>query len=153
MLDAGVHFAAGLRLLLGSDYIVRLSAFTNRLQKHLPPVDTIDASLRTKSGATGTFSFSYGTTLSGTEWTLACEKGIVSVSGSIVTTMIDGKEDKTEIQDERSGVPPEVRKWGQVLAAGGGQNERQIPEEALADLELVRISLLASCSGMRIRMC
>ena len=144
LLDAGVHFTAGLRLLLGSEHIVRLSAFTNQIQKHLPPVDTIDASLKTKSGATGTFSFSFGSTLSGSEWTIGCEKGSVSVSGSTVTTVIDGKEEKTDIQDERSGVPPEVRKWGQALAAGGKQNDRQIPEEALADLELVRISLAGS---------
>ena len=97
LLDAGVHFTAGLRLLLGSDHIVRLSAFTNQLQKHLPPVDTIDASLKTKSGATGTFSFSFGSTLSGSEWTIGCEKGLVSLSGSTITTSIDGEEERTEV--------------------------------------------------------
>ena len=148
MLDAGVHFVAGLRLLLGPDHIVRLSAFTNQLQKHLPPADTIDASLKTKSGATGTFSFSFGTTLSGSEWTVGCERGSVSLSGSTITTLVDGKEEKIEIEDERTGVPPEVRKWGQALAAGK-QNDRQIPEEALADLELVRNSLYLKPSFVR----
>ena len=60
----------------------------------------------------------------------------MSISRSTVTTVIDGKEVKKEVEDERSGVPPEVRKWGEALAAGS-KNERQILEEALADLELV----------------
>lgn len=139
LLDGGVHFTAGLRLLLGPENpIVRLSAFSAQLQKHLPPVDTVDATMKSKTGAIGTFSVSFGTSLTGSEWTVGCEGGSVSVSRSTVTTVIDGKEEKKEIQDEKSGVPPEVRKWGEALVAGT-QNERQRPEEALADLELVRV--------------
>ncbi|MCJ1357227.1 MAG: hypothetical protein MMC33_007223 [Icmadophila ericetorum] len=136
LLDGGVHFTAGLRLLLGSDVVVRLSAYSNQLQKHLPPVDTVDATMRTKSGTTGTFSVSFGTTFTGSEWTIACEGGTVSISRSTITTIINGKEEKKEVQDEATGVPPEVRKWGEALLAGR-QNERQRPEEALADLELL----------------
>lgn len=142
LLDGGVHFTAGLRLLLGSNNkITRLSAFTNQLQEHLPPVDSVDATLKTATGSTGTFQVSFGTTLTGKEWTIGCEDGSVSVSGSTITTVIDGKEEKTEIEDERSGVPPEVRKWGEAIAAGQA-NERQKPEEALADLEIVCIYTL-----------
>lgn len=106
------------------------------MQKHLPPVDTLDAALKTKSGATGSFSVSFGTTMSGSEWTVGCEGGSVSISRSTVTTVIDGKEEKKEIQDERSGVPPEVRDWGEALVAGKSNN-RQSPEQALGDLEIV----------------
>ncbi|MCJ1321368.1 hypothetical protein MMC15_006712 [Xylographa vitiligo] len=141
LLDGGVHFTAGIRLLLGSkDKITRLSAFTNQLQKHLPPVDSVDATMKTATGSTGTFQVSFGTTLTGSEWTVGCEGGSVSVSGSTITTNIDGKEEKTEVKDERSGVPPEVRKWGEALTAGK-TNERQNPEEALADLELLELML------------
>ncbi|MCJ1479387.1 hypothetical protein MMC13_008072 [Lambiella insularis] len=137
LLDGGVHFVAGIRLLLGSkDKITRLSAFTSQLQKHLPPVDSVDATMKTATGSTGTFQVSFGTTLTGNEWTVGCEGGSVSVSGSTITTVIDDKEEKTEVKDERSGVPPEVRKWGEAIAAGH-MNERQKPEEALADLELL----------------
>ena len=100
-------------------------------------MDTVDATMKTQSGATGTFSLSMGTTFTGSEWSIACEGGSVSISRSTVTTVFDGKEERVDIQDERSGVPPEVRKWGEALSAGK-RNERQIPEEALADLELVR---------------
>ncbi len=128
---------AGLRLLLGpANTIDRVSAHTAQLQQHLPPVDTIAGILKTKNGATGTLSISYGTTFKGSEWAFACEGGVVSVSRSTVTTTFDGKEEVVQVEDERTGVPPEVRAWGEALVKGE-RNEKQLPEEALADLELV----------------
>ena len=59
--------------------------------------------------------------------------------------MFDGKEEKIDDEDERTGVPPEVRKWGEVLAAGE-RNEKQVPEEALADLKLVSALLVLRLS-------
>jgi predicted dehydrogenase len=145
LLDGGVHFTAGIRLLLGSaNAIARLSAFTTQLQKHLPPVDTVDATLKTKTGVTGTFSVSFGTSLTGSEWTVACEGGSVSVSRPTVTTDIDGHKESKDVKDERTGVPPEVRHWAEAINSGK-QNEEQKPEEALADLELVRVYLDMYC--------
>lgn len=128
-LDGGIHQVAGLRLLLGPENTVaRLSAHTAQLQKHLPPVDTIDATMKTKHGATGTFSTSYGTSFPRiSEWALACEGGSVSISRSTVTTVFDGKEEVAEVEDERTGVPPEVRMREEALAAGK-RNEKQIPK-------------------------
>lgn len=145
LLDGGVHFTAGLRTLLGSsNAITHLSAFTAQLQKHLPPVDTVDATLQTKTGITGTFSISFGTTFTGSEWTVACEGGGVSVSRSTVTTNINGHVERKEIKDERTGVPPEVRHWAEAIKSGK-QNEKQKPEQALGDLELVSIYLDKYC--------
>lgn len=143
LLDGGVHFTAGLRLLLGpSNPLATLSAQTSQLQPHLPPVDTVDAVLKTEHGATGTFSVSFGTSFKGSEWSIACKKGVVSVSGSKVTV----GEDTKDVEDEKTGVPPEVRKWGDALKAGKA-NERQIPEEALADLELLEGMLKSGEAG------
>ena len=147
MLDGGVHWTAGLRLLLGPENtITRLSAFTNQLRQDLPPVDTMDAIMKTKSGATGTFSVSFGSTLTGFEWIVACDGRSVSVSDSVVATTFNGKEEKKEVKDERTGVPLEVRKWGEALV-NGTRNEKQIPEEALADLELVENMLKSGENG------
>lgn len=57
VLDMGVHFAALVRLLLGSDEgrLTRVSAFTCQVQEHLPPVDTANATLKCKSGISGVF--------------------------------------------------------------------------------------------------
>ena len=119
-----------------------LSAYTTQLQKHLPPVDTIEATAKAKNGAVGSISISFGTTYKGSEWTIACEQGFVSVSRDKVTI-----DDKTDIvKDERTGVPPEVREWGRALAAGSS-NPRQSPEEALADLELLEAMLKSGEQG------
>ncbi len=76
-----MHHTAGLRLLLGPENpLVSVSAYTTQLQKHLPPVDTIEAIARAKDGAVGSISISFGTTYKGSEWTLACEQGVVSIS-------------------------------------------------------------------------
>lgn len=136
-----MHFIAGSRLLLGPENTIeRLSAFTTQLRKHLPPVDTVDTILRTKNEATGTFSLSVGTTFTGVEWDIACEGGTVRNSRGTITTMFDQKEKSVKIEDRTDGVPTEIRAWGEALAKGT-RNEKQIPEEALADLELVECML------------
>ncbi|KUL85102.1 hypothetical protein ZTR_08313 [Talaromyces verruculosus] len=142
LLDGGVHYTAALRGLLGSDvHVTRLAAFTTLLKEHLPPVDTMDAILKTNTGIQGTFQSSVATTLTGPEWTIACEKGTVTVAKSEVTIRpVDGEEVTKTIPDERTGVPPEIRAWGEALAAGR-QNPEQTPEEALADLELIELML------------
>jgi len=143
LLDGGVHFTAALRLMLGKDNpLVSLSSHSALLQKHLPPVDTVEATAKSKKGAVGTISISFGTTAKGSEWTVGCEDGYVSISGNKVT--VDGKTE--EVTDERTGVPPEVRKWGEALAAGT-VNEKQSPEEGLADLELIEAMLRSGEQG------
>lgn len=143
LLDGGVHFTAGLRLLLGkANPLAEVSAQTAQLQEHLTPLDTIDAALITKQGATGTVSISFGTTFKGSEWSVACDKGVVSVSGSTVKV---GDEEQT-VNDERSGVPPEIRMWGEALSQGT-VNQRQSTEEALGDLELIEAMLRSGEEG------
>lgn len=82
------------------------------------------------SGATGTFSNSHLSRLS--------EGGTANlpVFESTVITVFEGDEEKTKVADEKTGVSLKVRKWAEALAMGQ-RNEKQIPEEALADLELV----------------
>lgn len=137
LLDGGVHFVAATRLLLGpANAPERVSAFTAQLQEHLPPVDTVDATWRTKSGVSGTFSVSFGTTFKGSEYVVACEKGTVAVLRGKVVVTRDGEEEVKEFADSASGVKEEVKAWGEAIAAGK-QDPRQTPEEALNDLKLV----------------
>jgi predicted dehydrogenase len=140
LLDGGVHYVAGLRRLLESqptNKVSRLSAFTTLLQEHLPPVDTINATLKLESGVSGTYQQSVGTSLTGSEWTVGCEHGVVTVTDSKVTVTVGGKTEEKLILDERTGVPPVVRVWGEAIATGFMVKDLE-PEEALADLELVR---------------
>lgn len=138
LLDGGVHYVAGLRQLIDAagDRMERVSSFTTLLKSHLAPFDTINAVIRTESGISGTFQLSVGTTLRGDEFTVACENGVVTVNGSDVKIVANGKETQHSISNEKTGVPPEVRAWGEAIAAGKTW-EAQEPENALADLELV----------------
>ncbi|KAF7560859.1 hypothetical protein G7046_g3290 [Stylonectria norvegica] len=145
LLDCGVHYIAALRTLLAAqpgNEITQVSAFTNLLRDFLPPIDTANAILRTKSGISGGFLFSVGSGLEADEWTVECENGWVKVSshidGSDVTVFCDGKSTTHRIPNERNGVPPEIRAWGAALAAGNVLPELE-PEPALADLEVMEL--------------
>jgi hypothetical protein len=62
----------------------------------------------------------------------------VTVSRNKIVTRSGGEEVVEEIEDEKTGVPPEVRNWGEGLVVGT-REERLEPEEALADVELVSL--------------
>lgn len=148
LLDGGVHFVAGTRLLLeaGGEKVKRLSAFTTQLQEHLPPVDTLHATLQLGSGASGTLSVSFGTTDSGSEYVVASEKGTVTVTRSKVVVSKDGNSETKEFPEEGSGVKQEVKAWAESLASGK-PNARQSPEEALADLQILEAALKSGEQG------
>ena len=151
VLDGGVHSIAALRQIIGSERIEYVSAFTRQNQAHLPPIDTVDACVRTKNGATGTISISFGTTLKGNGHTAGFEHGSLSLISDRGTKSAAGKSstrsmrvvvtkgdniDVQNIEDEGSGVKPEIRTWAESIM-NGKQDPRQTPEQALADLEVV----------------
>ncbi|KIW03136.1 uncharacterized protein PV09_05778 [Verruconis gallopava] len=151
LLDGGVHLIAGLRQLLeaGNERLKHVSAFTNSIEEYLPPVDTINAIVKTESGISGTLQISFGTTLRGNEWTVACENGVVSVIDvldSVVTVMVDGKKTILPLANEKTGVPPEVRVWGKALANGTALKAQE-PESARADLEIIELILRSGEKG------
>ncbi len=133
---------------MGTDYCTSLTAYTTLLQEHLPPVDTVNSVWQTKSGVSGTFSVSFGTTLSGSEYTVACEKGSVTIIRDKVTVRF-GEESEgnfTEIDfsekpdNAGSGVKPEVMSWAQSMV-DGKPNPKQSPEQGLGDLEILEAML------------
>lgn len=148
LLDGGVHFIAGMRMLLGPDaQVSKTSAFTQQLQPHLLPVDTVDATFKLANGSTGNFSVSFGTTFSGAEWSIACEGGSVAISGKNVTiNPKDGEEKVEEKPDELGGVKQEVFAWAKSLVSGKA-DPQQSPEEALADLEVLEAMLQSGEKG------
>ncbi|KAF2705730.1 NAD(P)-binding protein [Pleomassaria siparia CBS 279.74] len=136
LLDGGVHFLAATRLLLAKESLVRTSAFTAQLQEHLPPVDTVHAVVQLGSGVSGTVEISFGTTFTGSEYSVACEKGTVSVSRGKVTITRGKDVEVKDHPDEGNGVKQEVKAWAEGLQKGE-MDRRQAPEEALKDLVLL----------------
>jgi len=135
LLDGGVHFIAALRLLLGEEeYITRVSAFTTKLQEHLPPIDTLTAVAQTKSGAIGTISISFGTTFKEDQYSVAFEKGTITVKYDQVDTDTNGKVDTKNFSSE--DVKEEVKSFAHGVNEGR-LDPMQSPEQALADLEVL----------------
>lgn len=97
--------------------------------------------MRLASGISGTYQHSVGTTFTGSEWTIACERGTVSFGDSKVIVTTGDSETRLSVADERTGVPPTVRAWAESLHTATPCKDLQ-PEEALADLELVRLDFL-----------
>ena len=126
-----------------------LTAYTTLLQEHLPPVDTVNSVWLTKSGISGTFSVSFGTTFSGSEYAIACEKGSVTVGFAKVTVRLgeekENNESVTEFKDEGSGVKQEVAAWAKGIV-DGAPNTKQSPMQALGDLEILE-KMLRSGEG------
>ncbi|KAF3903486.1 hypothetical protein ABW20_dc0108477 [Dactylellina cionopaga] len=140
-LDAGVHFTAALRKLVGEDHVSSLSAFTKLNQEHLVPIDTITSTIRLKSGACGTFAMSYGTPSGKAfEWLIVCEQGSVKLSDGpkVEVKKVDMPEEITDFEDpvDRNGVQAEVRAFAEAVRRGTA-NEDQSPEMAVGDLELI----------------
>ncbi|KAI1270350.1 NAD(P)-binding protein [Xylariaceae sp. FL1019] len=140
LLDGGVHNTAALRELLGNEHSVSsLIAHTSLVSSHLPPVDSINAIIQTKSGVIGSYIHSAGTAMSAHEYLVSCENGYVKVEPDKVTTVIGIGADATPTErlwKRTSGVHEEVKAWAEALVSGQ-PNPRQSPELALGDLELM----------------
>ena len=143
MLDGGIHYIAAIRQILGPDHpIVRTSAFTKQLQPHLPPVDTIDAILRTRDELSGTFCVSFGTTFKGGGYSIACERGTVTaLRGKVIIEQLGVEaEESFDFPDEGAGVKQEVQAWAEGIQSGE-IDPRLSAAEALKDLELLEAML------------
>ncbi|KAI0164332.1 NAD(P)-binding protein [Hypoxylon sp. FL1284] len=146
LLDAGVHFTAALRRVLGPDNAVEsVVALTSRATDYLPAVDSVNAVLKTKSGAVGSFVNSAGSLDRVFEYSVACEGGVVRAEPAKVTTVRGaGKDAVTEEKTFEPGfaVKEEVQAWAEAVQSGV-PNPEQTPEKALGDLELLE-SMLTS---------
>jgi predicted dehydrogenase len=121
------------------------------LQKKLAPVDTVHALLSTKSGASGTFTVSFGTEFkAGFQIHIVTTKGSVTVTPTEVTvTMKDEGGNKLELKKNfafSAGVKPEIEAFGKSINAGN-VDSKQSPENALKDLEILEGMLRSGEKG------
>ncbi|KAH8888055.1 NAD(P)-binding protein [Thozetella sp. PMI_491] len=152
LLDGGVHFIAGLRLLLSQvgQEIKQVACFSALLEEKLPPVDTVHAIASTQDGKSGTLSISFGTEFkSGLELEVVTTNGAIIWSNGNVTTKTRGVGGKaTEERKEfafDAGVKAELEAFGKAIKAGT-LDPLQSPGEGLKDLEILQ-ALLESGSA------
>ncbi|KAE8395684.1 hypothetical protein BDV23DRAFT_144566 [Aspergillus alliaceus] len=134
VLDGGVHGVAALRLILGQgDGLATVAAHASLRQEHLAPVDTVDALLKTRSGATGVVSVSYGSEINDSVFEFTCADGIVKLDFDRLTVNGEGYD----VPFEGRGVNKELAEFVESINSGAGIATRLRPEEALADLEVM----------------
>ena len=140
LLDGGIHHAAGARLFLQGEQNKphSVQAISDQVQENLPPIDSINAIIKTTSGASGVFQHSQGTTMNAFEFDFAFEKGSVKICEDIVTiTPVDG-ETVTKSFPRSSGVGEEVQAWANGLSSGS-MDEMQSCHQGLQDLEFMEL--------------
>lgn len=143
VLDGGIHVVAGLRLILSGaeDALATLSAQACLQQAHLAPVDTVDAVVKTRGGATGAVSLSYGSPFRDSVFEFGCaDGGVVTLDGDRVT--VDGES--YEVPFQGRCVKEEIAEFGAAVVGARGVPERLRPREAMADLEVVERMLESS---------
>ncbi|KAK4159982.1 oxidoreductase-like protein [Cladorrhinum sp. PSN259] len=159
LLDAGVHFVAGLRYLLGAtgQEIKQLVGFSGLLEERLVPVDTIHAVALTNEGKSGTVVLTFGTEFkSGLEIEIITTNGIVTWSPDtvkVVARKSDGSGEKEEVTKEfdwSSGVKAEVAAFAQAIEEGQ-ISALQTPEEALKDLDILQRLLESGDAGAALK--
>lgn len=129
-------------MFLGDDVPETVVGFSSLAQEYLPPVDTLSAVIKTKSGAVGSFNCSWGSTLKATEYSVACENGSVTIDGDKGWVLYkDGRKEHTDFPfAQGSGVMEEVQAWG-VAVSEGKEDPLITPETTLGDLELLEYML------------
>jgi len=143
-----VHFVAALRLLLraagtgGGHEIKRLAGFSDLLEERLLPVDTVNAVAITDGGKTGSIAVSFGTEFkSGLLIEIVTTNGVVAwTPTSVKVVSKNAAGDKVEDTKEYvydNGVSNEIVAFGKAIESGKLE-ERQMPLEALKDLEILQ---------------
>lgn len=154
LLDSGVHLIAVVRRILGENgKIKKLSAFVSSQAKHLPPADTIAATLQLENGSAGTVSISFGSTFFDGDWSVACEGGTISANAftsELKTKLVGGEEETISAADEPGNVKQEVAAWTKSLRNGTSE-KRLSPEEALADLEIIEAMLSSAGNPVELK--
>jgi predicted dehydrogenase len=141
ILDGGVHFIAALREALDVP-VERVSAFGSQNLPYLPPIDTLNATVLLKNGATGIFSVSFGTSKSEFDIIIEAENGYVTIAPNKLTYKKRTEETIHEIsyKDAVPLVQREVDSFTEALLTGK-QDPLQDPVAAFEDIAFIEQAL------------
>jgi len=115
MIDGGVHFIAGLRMVMGCE-VASLSAIATHVDQTLPPPDNVSALLQLWNGTAGVINICYSATSRKMVWrvvgslgTVEAERGVQNGQHGYKTTYQPMKGDTQEIFCAFAGVQEELR--------------------------------------------
>jgi predicted dehydrogenase len=139
ILDGGIHHVALLRYVSGQE-IIETRGFACQVAAHMPPLDTVNAGILLSGGATGSFSMSFASTKSATEYILIGTQGTLSMTGSPSETNVRLEDVSGNITRDETvknhSVEREIKAF--LDAVDRDNSESRIgPEEALNDLAVI----------------
>lgn len=106
----------------------------------MPPLDTVNAGILLSGGATGTFSMSFASTKSATEYIFIGTRGTLSVTGSPSETNVKLEGVSGNITRDKAvrnhSVEREIKAFLDAVESGKAES-RIGPEEALNDLAVI----------------
>lgn len=139
ILDGGIHHVALLRYVSGQE-IIETRGFAHQVAAHMPPLDTVNAGILLSGGATGTFSMSFASTKSATEYIFVGTQGTLSMTGSPSETNIKVEDASAKIRRDETvknhSVEREIKSFLDAVEKGNAES-RIGPEEALNDLAVI----------------
>lgn len=139
LLDGGVHFIALLRY-VSSDEIEETASFVRQTYDHLPPLDTIQGTLRFRSGALGTISMSWASVKGEYSYNFIGTKGSLTITGADGGTKLVVEDGQGRVVSEEviagEGTAQEFLGFFAAIERGQG-DERGSPRQALADVAVI----------------
>jgi len=139
ILDGGIHHVALLRYVSGQE-IIETRGFARQVAAHMPPLDTVNAGILLSGGATGTFSMSFASTKSATEYLFIGIQGTLSMTGSPAETNVKIEDVSGKIRRDETvknhSVEREIKAFLDAVESRNAES-RIGPEEALNDLAVI----------------
>jgi predicted dehydrogenase len=142
IMDGGIHFVAGLRLVLGE--IASVTAVAAQQRDDLPPVDTLCATIRFDSGLIGTLSITFAAE---SPWPPALhivgEKGAIRVHRDELAVTVNGETRSQTFA--RNGIKSQLAAFAESIRQG--RPHRNSAAEALQDVAIIEAMLRAAQTG------
>jgi predicted dehydrogenase len=146
LLDGGVHFVAFIRH-VASDEIVETASFAKQTLEYLPPLDTVQAALKFKSGALGTLSMSFASAKDEYSYIFIGSEGSLTATGAgggtkLVVQDASGKVVSDEIVKGTDTYKELFLSFFNAIETGKN-DARGSPRQAMADIAVVQ----SICNG------
>ncbi|RMG86574.1 MAG: gfo/Idh/MocA family oxidoreductase [Chloroflexi bacterium] len=147
VLDAGVHYIATLRYILGE--IDAVSAQSAAFRPDLPPLDTLAATLHFTRGVVGSFLITFS---AGASWPMPLhivgQRGTITTQRNLLEYQRHGDQIHRLPLDERQGVELEFEAFADTLR--NGVPHRNSPVQALQDVAVIEAMLKSAATGQRV---
>eukprot|EP00850_Spirogloea_muscicola_P017811 SM000156S02167 [mRNA] locus=s156:174236:178098:- [translate_table: standard] len=159
MIDGGVHFIGGLRLVSGCE-TTSVCALATHVDEMLPPPDNLAAIMQFDKGCTGAMIISWSATSRKMSWrvvgengTVEAERGVEDGQHGYTATSYPARGTPEQSFHPFNGVQEELQVFAEDVAATislGGQHQadsRSSPLEAIRDLAIVEAMLQSGEKG------